>query len=85
MRQRASEIRAGRGGREEGERQRGKERSREQTEEEEEVGRSVAMGREVEGRGGRSLIIQPEPLESHSMSTFQKGGVQKDPIHPSGK
>lgn len=47
------EIRAGRGGREEGETQRGKERSREQTEEEEEVGRSVAMGREVEGRGGK--------------------------------
>lgn len=79
------EIRAGRGGREEGETQRGKERSREQTEEEEEVGRSVAMGREVEGRGGRSLIIQPEPPEPHSMSTFQKDGVQKDPIHPSGK
>lgn len=84
VRQRALEIRAGRGGREEGERQRGKERSREQTEEEE-VGRSVAMGREVKGRGGKSLIIQPEPPESHSMSTFQNDGVQKDPIHPSDK
>lgn len=42
--------------------------SREQTEEEE-MGRRVAVGKEVEGRGGRSLVTQPE---SHSMSTSRK-------------
>lgn len=42
--------------------------SREQTEGEE-MGRRVAVGKEMEGRGGRSLVTQPE---SHSMSTSRK-------------
>lgn len=48
--------------------------STEQTEEEEEMGRRVAVGREVEGRGGRSVVTQPE---SHSMSTSRKVGSKK--------
>lgn len=39
---------------------------------EEEVGRRVAMGREVD-----DLVIQPETPESQSMSTFQTGGSRR--------
>lgn len=53
---------------------------REQTEEKE-VGR-LAVEKEVAGRGGRSLVTKPVPLQSPGMSTFSKGGIQKGPVHP---
>lgn len=48
-----------------------------QTEEEE---GGVLLGRT--GWRGRSLVTKPEPQEARSVSTFQKGGGQKDPVRP---